>query len=256
MAVTPSDRQGPPAPGAATARRGRRLGLGLAAAVGLLVGGLVLTRTVELEPALASARAWTDSRGAVGVVAFGSVYVALVLLLVPGAALTLAAGALFGLARGVVIVAIATSVADALAFLAARYVGRRAVERLAARYPRARAVDLAVAQAGWRIVALLRLNPAIPYSASNYLFGATGVAFLPYLVTSGIFTLPATVTYVYLGYAGAEAVAGRARSPAEWALILAGLAATVGGVVYLTRLARRALAEITREAPPEDARPS
>ena len=142
---------------------------------------------MHVEFALASLRTWVDSRGAVGVVTFGAVYVALVLLLVPGAVPTLAAGALFGLPRGVVIVAIATSVADAVAFLAARYVGRGAVERLAARYPRARAVDLAVARAGWRIVALLRLNPAIPYSASNYLFGATGVAFLPYLVTSGIF---------------------------------------------------------------------
>ena len=256
MAVTRSDRQGPPAPGAAEAGSRRRLGLALAAAVGLLAAVLVVGRTVELEPALTSLRAWVDSRGAVGAVAFGALYVALVLLLVPGVAPTLAAGALFGLARGVVIVAIATSVADALAFLAARYVGRRAVERLAARYPRARAVDLAVAQAGWRIVALLRLNPAIPYSASNYLFGATGVAFLPYLVTSGIFTLPGTFTYVYLGYAGAEAVAGRARSPAEWTLILAGLAATIAGIVYITRLARRSLAEIAREAPPGDPGPT
>ncbi|MCY4027298.1 MAG: VTT domain-containing protein [Acidobacteria bacterium] len=256
MADPRSDRQESPAPGAATAQSRRRLGFGLAAAVGLLVAAFVLARTVELEPSLTSLRAWVDSRGAVGAVAFGGLYVALVLLLVPGVAPTLAAGALFGLARGVIIVAIATSVADALAFLVARHIGRRAVERLAARYPRARAVDLAVAQAGWRIVALLRLNPAVPYSASNYLFGATGVAFLPYLVTSGIFTLPGTFTYVYLGYAGAEAVAGRARNPAEWALILAGLAATIAGIVYITRLARRSLAEITREAPPEGPRPT
>ena len=222
----------------------------------LVAAGIVLTRTMPLEPVLASLRAWVDSRGALGVVAFGAVYVALVLLLVPGSVPTLVAGGLFGVARGVIIVAIATSVADALAFLAARYVGRRAVERLAARYPRARAVDVAVARAGWRIVALLRLNPAMPYSVSNYLFGATGVAFLPYLVTSGIFTLPGTVTYVYLGYAGAEAVAGRARSPAEWALIFTGLAATVAGVIYIMRLARRSLVEVTRGAPPTDPRPT
>ena len=222
----------------------------------LLAAGVVLTRTLEIEPSLASLRTWVDTRGPVGVFAFGAIYVALVLLFVPGAILTLIAGALFGLARGVVIVAIATSVADAIAFLAARHVGRSAVQRLAARYPRAQAIDLAVARAGWRIVALLRLNPAIPYSASNYLFGATGVAFLPYLVASGIFTLPGTITYVYLGYAGAEAVAGHARSPAEWALIVTGLAATVAGVVYITRLARRSLVEVTREAPPPDPRPT
>ena len=255
MAVTGGDPEGSPvvpAPG-----RGRRQArLWLVAALALLATGVVLARTMPLEPALAELRAWVDSRGAVGVVVFGAAYVGLVLLLVPGVVPTLVAGALFGLVRGVVIVAIATSVADAVAFLAARYVGRGVVERLAARYPRARAIDLAVTRAGWRIVALLRLNPAIPYSASNYLFGATGVAFLPYLVASGIFTLPGTITYVYLGYAGAEAVAGQARSPAEWVLLGTGLAATVAGVVYIARLARRSLIEVTRQTPPADSGPS
>ncbi|MCE2514738.1 MAG: TVP38/TMEM64 family protein [Acidobacteria bacterium] len=253
MPVTRRDAEGPPGTKPVTRKEpaaGRlQAGLWLVAAVALLAAGVLLTRTLPLEPALASLRTWVDSRGAVGVLAFGAAYVALVLLFVPGAVLTLIAGALFGLVRGVAIVAIASTVADAVSFLAARYVARGAVQRLAARYPRARAVDLAVARAGWRIIALLRLNPAIPYSASNYLFGATGVAFLPYLVTSGVFTLPGIVTYVYLGYAGAEAVAGRARSPAEWTLIVAGLAATVTGIIYIARLARRALVELTREAP-------
>ena len=259
MAATRRDGGRPPVtepPPQEARAAGRRRTFWLIAAVGLLSAGVVLARTMPLEPALAALRTWVDSRGAVGVVAFGAAYVALALLLVPGAVLTLVAGALFGLARGVVIVAVASSVADAVAFLAARHVGRDAVEHLAARYPRARAVDLAVARAGWRIIALLRLNPAIPYSASNYLFGATGVAFLPYLVTSGIFTLPGIVTYVYLGYAGAEAVAGRPRSSAEWALIVTGLAATVTGVIYIARLARRSLAELTREAPPAGRGPS
>lgn len=256
MTATRHDPEEPP-DGAAEARRSnRRARLWLIAALALLAAGFVLTRTLPVEPSLASLRAWIDSRGLVGILAFGALYVGLVLVLVPGAVPTLIAGALFGLVRGVVIVAIATSVADAVAFLAARHLGRGVVERLAARYPRARAVDLAVARAGWRIVALLRLNPAIPYSASNYLFGATGVAFLPYLVASGIFTLPGTITYVYLGYAGAEAVAGAARSPAEWALLGTGLAATVAGVIYITRLARRALMEITREAAPRGSRPT
>ena len=256
MAVAQRDPGPPPAGAPEPARDRRRSALWLAAAVALLAAGVVLTRALPLEPALAALRAWVDARGTAGVLGFGAAYVALVLLLVPGAVPTLAAGALFGPVRGIVIVAVATSVADAIAFLAARRLGRGAVERLAARYPRARAVDLAVSRAGWRVVALLRLNPAIPYSASNYLFGATGMAFLPYLVTSGIFTLPGIVTYVHLGYAGAEAAAGRARSPAEWALLAAGLAGTVAAVVYVARLARRSLAEVTRAAPGADRGPS
>ena len=104
----------------------------------------------------------------------------------------------------------------------------------------------ALVDGGWRIVALLRLNPAIPYSASNYLFGASGVAFLPYLLASGFFTLPGAFAYVYLGYVGAETLGGRARSGAEWTMLVVGLVATVATVIYVTVLARRAVATIEK----------
>ena len=106
------------------------------------------------------------------------------------------------------------------------------------------ALDQALIDGGWRVVALLRLNPAIPYSASNYLFGASGVAFLPYLLASGLFTLPGAFAYVYLGYVGAETLGGRARSGVEWTGLGVGLVATVATVVYVTVLARRALATL------------
>ena len=80
----------------------------------------------------------------------------------------------------------------------------------------------ALADGGWRIVALLRLNPEIPYSASNYLFGASGVTFLPYLLASGLFTLPGAFAYVYLGHVGAETLGGHARSGIEWTFLLVG----------------------------------
>ena len=216
--------------------------IGLAVALVLIV--ILATRTLPLDAMLATLREWVSAHGVVGMVGFGAAYVGLVLLLMPGAALTLIAGALFGPRWGVVIVAIATSVADAVAFLLARYVARAAVERLRRRHPRFSALDQALVDGGWRIVALLRLNPAIPYSAGNYLFGASGVAFLPYLLASGLFTLPGAFVYVYLGYVGAETLGGRVRSGVEWTVLVVGLLASVATVVYVTVLARRALATI------------
>ena len=133
--------------------------IGLAVALVLIV--ILASRTLPLDAMLATLRAWVSAHGAVGMVGFGAAYVGLVLLLVPGAALTLIAGALFGPRWGVVIVAIATSVADAVAFLLARYVAGAAVQRLRRRHPRFSALDQALVDGGWRIVALLRLNPAI-----------------------------------------------------------------------------------------------
>ena len=216
--------------------------IGLAVAIALIV--IFASRALPLDAILATLRAWVSAHGAVGMVGFGAAYVGLVLLLVPGAALTLIAGALFGPRWGVVIVAIATSVADAVVFLLARYVAGAAVQRLRRRYPRFSALDQALIDGGWRIVALLRLNPTIPYSASNYLFGASGVAFLPYLLASGLFTLPGAFAYVYLGYVGAETLGGRARSGVEWTVLVLGLVATVATVVYVTVLVRRALATL------------
>ena len=210
-------------------------------AAGALAVIVVLTQAPQLEAALDGLRSLAAEQGAPGMIGFGAAYTVAALLFVPGAALTLLAGGLFGLGWGIVIVAVATSAADATSFLVGRYLARGAVERLTRRYPRFGAVDQAIAQGGWRVVALLRLSPTIPYSASNYLYGLTSIPFLPYLLTSGVFTLPGTFVYVYLGYVGAETIGGRGRTPAEWTLLAVGVVAALVATAYVTVLARRAL---------------
>jgi uncharacterized membrane protein YdjX (TVP38/TMEM64 family) len=205
---------------------------------------LAVTTRIPLDTGLESLRAWVSTHGAVGMLGFGAAYVALALVLVPGVALTLIAGAVFGPIKGVLVVAVATSVTDAVAFLLARHILRGPVESLIARYPRFRAIDRVIAKGGWRVVALLRLNPTVPYSVSNYLFGATAVPILPYLIASGLFTLPGAFLYVYLGYVGAETLGGPERTTMESAILVVGLAATGLAVVYVTRLTRLALREI------------
>ena len=133
--------------------------------------------------------------------------------------------------------------ADAAAFLLGRHVARDAVLQLMDRYPRFKIVDRTISRGGWRIVALIRLNPTIPYSASNYLFGVTSVAFLPFLISSGIFTLPGAFAYLYLGYVGAETLGGSNRSQVAWGLLVLGLLGTIVAIAYVTVLARRGLAE-------------
>jgi uncharacterized membrane protein YdjX (TVP38/TMEM64 family) len=211
---------------------------------GLAVAALAIVRTVPLDTVVGTLRAWVEAGGPIGMVGFGAAYVVLALLFVPGAALTMVAGAVLGVGWGIVVVAIATSVADAAGFLLGRYVARGAALRLMDRYPRFKIVDRAISRGGWRIVALIRLNPTIPYSASNYLFGVTGVPFLPFLISSGIFTLPGAFAYLYLGYVGAETIGGSGRDPVEWAMLILGLVVTLIGIAYVAVLARRELAEL------------
>lgn len=96
-------------------------------------------------------------------------------------------------------------------------------------------------EGGWRVVALLRLAPVVPFVALNYLLGLTPVRLGPYVLASWAAMLPATVVYVALGHLGRAGLEGP-RTPAEWGLLAAGGAAAVAVVAVVARGARRALA--------------
>jgi hypothetical protein len=119
------------------------------------------------------------------------------------------------------------------------------------------AIDRAIGEGGWKIVALLRLSPAIPFNLQNYLYGLTPIRFWPYVLTSWLAMLPGTFLYVYLGHvAGAAIGAGRSRTVAEWAMLAVGLLATVVVTVYISLLARRKLHEQMEEPIAEEAAPA
>jgi uncharacterized membrane protein YdjX (TVP38/TMEM64 family) len=213
----------------------------------IAVGLTWVVRVVPVGPMLAVLRGWVEGSGSWGPVVFGLLDVLAVVALVPGSALTLAAGALFGLTVGTIVASVASTTGAALSFLIARYLARGRVEALAGKDARFAAIDRAIAAGGWKVVALLRLSPAVPFNLQNYLYGLTGIRFWPYLLTSWVAMLPGTFLYVSLGHAGRaglEAASGgesRVRTPAEWAFLVVGLLATVAVTVYVTRLARKAL---------------
>jgi uncharacterized membrane protein YdjX (TVP38/TMEM64 family) len=216
--------------------------------VGLIVLSIVLIFCqLSVGPVVQALAGWVEGLGFWGPLAFGLIYVVAVLALIPGSALTLAAGALFGLIGGTIIASLASTSGAALAFLVGRYLARDRIAAKLERYPRFDAIDIAISKSGWKIVALLRLSPAIPFNLQNYLYGLTGIRFWPYVLTSWLMMLPATFMYVYLGVIGREslqAAAGGtecARTPVEWAMLIVGLIATVAVTIYLTRLARSAL---------------
>jgi uncharacterized membrane protein YdjX (TVP38/TMEM64 family) len=226
--------------GRSTSSRGK-LALGAIA----VVLALVAARLVDVPRLLARALALVGQLGLRGAVLFVLLYVAATVLFLPGFVLTLGAGALFGLARGAVIVSISATLGATAAFLIGRYLARGWVANKIARYPRFIAIDEAVAREGWKIVGLMRLSPIFPFNLLNYAFGVTRVPLTHYVLASWIGMMPGTITYVYLGsLAGALAGAGSGRAtrtPAEWALYAVGLVATIAVTVYVTRLARRAL---------------
>jgi uncharacterized membrane protein YdjX (TVP38/TMEM64 family) len=192
---------------------------------------------------------WVEGLGAFGPLAFVLGYALAVLAFVPGSALTLASGAIFGVAKGTVLVFAAALLGSTGAFLLARHGARAAIEKRIAGDARFAAIDRAIGTQGRKIVLLLRLSPIFPFNLLNYGLGLTRVRLVDYVI-AGVGMLPGTLLYVYLGSAAGQAVAAAGgaapgRSPAEWALFGVGLVATLAVTLYVTRIARRALREAT-----------
>ena len=198
---------------------------------------------------LATALAWTAAAGPLGQAAFVVLYILATVAFLPGSVLTLGAGAAFGLWKGFALVSIGSTLGASAAFLVGRYLLRDWVSRKLEDVPAFAAVAGAVGQEGWKVVLLTRLSPVLPFNLLNYAYGLTSVGFAEYAVASWVGMIPGTFLYVYIGAAAGEAARGgsRARTPAEWALYAAGLAATALAAWLVGRSARRALAAKVKE---------
>jgi pyruvate/2-oxoglutarate dehydrogenase complex dihydrolipoamide dehydrogenase (E3) component/uncharacterized membrane protein YdjX (TVP38/TMEM64 family) len=148
-------------------------------------------RQVEFQ-ALYAARPFTVLAG------FFALYVAVTGLSLPGAAiLTLAAGALFGLVTGTILVSFASTLGATLAFLAARYLFRTPVE---ARFgDRLAAINRGLDKDGAFYLFTLRLVPLFPFFLINLVMGLTRIRATTFALVSQIGMLAGTVVYVNAG---------------------------------------------------------
>ena len=129
---------------------------------------------------------------------FFSLYVVVTALSLPGAAImTLAAGALFGLVWGVVIVSFASTIGATLAFLVSRYLFRDTVQKRFA--GRLKSINKGIEDEGAFYLFTLRLVPIFPFFLINILMGLTPIKTFTYYWVSQLGMFAATVVYVNAG---------------------------------------------------------
>src|SRR3970040_1406354 len=148
--------------------------------------GLLAELNLEgLKARQGALQAWTAANPWVAAGGFFALYVVVTGVSLPGAAiLTLAAGAIFGLAQGTILVSFASSIGATLAFWASRFVLRDGLRR---KYgERLRAFDEGIARDGAYYLFTLRLVPVVPFFLVNLLAGLTALkARQFYVVTQG-----------------------------------------------------------------------
>lgn len=141
---------------------------------------------------------FTDQNLALSLAVYMLVYITMAALSVPGAAiLTLAGGALFGVALGTVAVSFASTIGATLVFLAARFLFRDFIQQRFGR--RLKAINQGVERDGAFYLLALRLVPAFPFWMINLVMALTPIRTWTFFWVSQLGMLPATVVYVNAG---------------------------------------------------------
>lgn len=212
----------------------------------IIVAALVMAiRLFDVQQTFRDALAWISGLGPLGPVLFVGLYILACVFLLPGAILTLGAGAVFGFAQGAVAASVGATLGATCAFLVGRYLARDWVARRIEGNDRFRAAGRGRGQGRvedrFLDQALSRISVQYPQLCLRTDQGEPQALFF----ASWVGMIPGMFMYVYIGtLAGDLASLGAGnneRSLGEWVMYAVGLAATIAVTVFITRLAREAL---------------
>lgn len=203
-----------------------------AAGLVLLIGALVAVALTVGLPDLAELRADFARMGWWAGIVFAGIYAAATLSPLPKTVLTLAAGALFGVPVGLLVVMIGANVGAAAGFGIGRMLGQEAVRRLIG--PRFERFDARLIRRGFVAILVARLIPIVPFTAVNYLAGLTVVRLRDFLAGTVLGMIPATAAYVSIGAYGG--------TPGTWPFLAAVVALLLLTLVGLVLARRRRVA--------------
>lgn len=126
---------------------------------------------------------------------FVAVYIVVATIGLPGLPLTLAGGAIFGVAAGIALTWLGATLGATGAFLLARALGGDALRRLLG--ARAGTLDRMLGDGAFLTMLRLRLIPVVPFNALNFGAGLAGVRLTHYMAATAIGILPGTSVYTY-----------------------------------------------------------
>jgi uncharacterized membrane protein YdjX (TVP38/TMEM64 family) len=204
---------------------------------------------------------WFQRKGNAGILLYGALDLVATVLLFPGTPLTLGAGFLYGTAVGSVLISVASTAAATGGFLLARYIAGDWLIRRPKRFASLRALDQTIADHGFKMVLLMRLQPVfIPFAYLNMGLGLTRVRLRDFVLGSWLGMLPGTILYVYTGsllnaayftHFSAQSLAVHEPHRLHTVLLLFGGAAFLAFCLLISRIARTSLRRIQESSAAE-----
>jgi len=139
--------------------------------------------------------AWFAGLGFWAPVVFVVLWIVAAVFFLPGLAITIAGGLIFGAVWGTVWTTVGANLGAIAAFLIGRYAARDMVEGMVEKNQALRKIDEGVVRQGWRMLLITRLVPIFPFNVQNYVYGLTDIPLRTYVLVTVPCMLPATIAF-------------------------------------------------------------
>lgn len=192
---------------------------------------------------------WLEANPSIGVPAFIlTISVMSGLAILPTNIVGMTSGWAFGFPLGLLAMLSAIGGAVMLNFFISRRLAGEKFDEIIREKPRLNAIHTALLAGSIlkvvTIIVLLRLSPATPFAATNFLISASGVSIRSYILGTVLGYLPRTSATVFVG---SSLTRLNFEQPSESWLIILGIIATIIATIVIGVLSKRALNRLTLE---------
>lgn len=194
---------------------------------------------------------WVRHLGALGVVVYSAMFVVLAIAMLPMLELYLAAGLLYGMLWGTVLVTLLGIAVELLTLVIVQTRAREAIERRLQQHPRIAALDKGLRDHSFSIMFLLRLSPLVPFGPLNYALATITTPIWKRVTTNVLGMVPCSLMIVYVGsYLRSVTQLTSSGTPSVWknVALWGGLATSVAAGALAAWATKRALAPSQQHA--------
>jgi uncharacterized membrane protein YdjX (TVP38/TMEM64 family) len=161
----------------------------------IILAAFIFFQVVGFHKTFIILKNYIENVGFLGLLIFCFIFAISGLIAVPMYFMTVIAGTLFGITKGIIISSIGSLIGAVLAFWIARYFAKNFIRRLFSKSKKFKKLNFIAMTKGNIIVAVMRLIP-FPAFILNYGFGLTKIPFKTYLFWSWLCMLPEIVILI------------------------------------------------------------